>query len=210
MHLKQKALAAAFIASAGLSPLTHAALMSYTGTGGNVPGPGVETSGLFSNSITVADAGVVNGVSITLNDFSHTWIGDIFATLVFDDGTNPAVSMILFGTDGTVTVGSNNDADGTYTFATGGATGFEDHADDPIPSGTYAPLGSFSVFNNLSAAGMWTLNLDDQSGGDSGFLESWTLNIDVGDAAPIPAPATLALFGLGLAGLGWSRRKKSG
>lgn len=150
--------------------------------------------------------GAINDVSISLNDFSHTWIGDIDATLVFDDGSNPAITLALFGEG---VLGPSNDAGGTYAFADGGTANFVG-AGSLIPSGTYAALGSFSVFDGLSAAGTWTLNMNDRTGGDSGNLGSWTLNIDMEEvAAPVPAPATLALFGLGLVGLGWSRRRKS-
>jgi hypothetical protein len=40
---------------------------------------------------------------------------------------------------------------------------------------------------------------------------TYTFDIDLADdvAAPVPTPATLTLFGLGLATLGWSRRKKA-
>ncbi|WP_279243837.1 PEP-CTERM sorting domain-containing protein [Candidatus Litorirhabdus singularis] len=39
-----------------------------------------------------------------------------------------------------------------------------------------------------------------------GVLNNYGIRID--SSSPVPAPATLALFGLGLAGLGWSRRKQ--
>jgi hypothetical protein len=42
------------------------------------------------------------------------------------------------------------------------------------------------------------------------FFNAATVDIDyVVHESSVPAPATLALFGLGLAGLGWSRRKKA-
>jgi len=58
---------------------------------------------------------------------------------------------------------------------------------------------------------------------DTAFIDLWmvdgptepgdpgvALNIQVREPSqPVPAPATLALFGLGLAGLGWSRRNKA-
>jgi PEP-CTERM motif len=41
------------------------------------------------------------------------------------------------------------------------------------------------------------------------LLDNINVSTDPTGPAPVPTPATLALFGLGLAGLGWSRRKKA-
>tara|TARA_R110002110_G_scaffold166675_1_gene367443 strand:+ start:493 stop:1233 length:741 start_codon:yes stop_codon:yes gene_type:complete len=57
-----------------------------------------------------------------------------------------------------------------------------------------------------------SLSFSNPGGGDVFGFDDMTIGdraqVDP-DPQPVPAPATLALFGLGLAGLGWSRRKKA-
>jgi hypothetical protein len=51
------------------------------------------------------------------------------------------------------------------------------------------------------------INVDVSDTDFIGLSSSWIANISATHG--VPTPATLALFGLGLAGLGWSRRKKA-
>lgn len=82
--------------------------------------------------------------------------------------------------------------------------------DDEV-TGVSAPIetdtGVLSFGGNSSAfdASSITLFLD----GVWGNTDNVRLNVQTAGAAPnpVPAPATLALMGLGLAGLGWKRRK---
>lgn len=138
----------------------------YPGTDTPKPIPATGTSGLMDPSaIVVTDALEITDVNVTI-DLTHSWNSDLDITLVGPDGT----TVDLSSDNG----GSSDNYAGTV---------FDDDAADPITSGTGPFSGSFSpeqplsVFNGTGASGTWTLEIVDDTGGDSGNLSSWSLEI---------------------------------
>ncbi len=76
--------------------------------------------------------------------------------------------------------------------------------DDYVPT----LYGSLADFVGGEINGTWTLTIEDVNGGDSGTLFDWNIfgNLDMGPMGA-PEPGILILMGLGLAGLGFARRR---
>ncbi len=175
--------------SAGLS----AATTYGPGSGGPIPdAPGQNVPGApFTSDIVVNDAFTVVRAWATI-DFSHTWAGDIIATL-----SNGSTSITLINRPGQGGAGAGDSSNfaGAYTFIDGGA----DLADaaDAIPGGATIPVGEYAAaggslnatFGGMSSAGTWTLTMTDNFALDTGEVFSWSLTLD-----PFPSPGAAALF----------------
>jgi subtilisin-like proprotein convertase family protein len=164
----------------------------------DIPGSGtVGIASLYPSQITVASAGIITDVNISLNDLSHTWPDDIDVILV-----GPGGQKVRIMTD----CGGNNTtpvANATLVFDDEAATTVPDSG--PIPSSTStaykpsfctpidgttsdfsgpapAPAGPYSsslaTFDGLSPVGTWSLYVYDDGGGDTGLInQGWRLEI---------------------------------
>ncbi|TRV42804.1 MAG: proprotein convertase P-domain, (modular protein) [Microcystis panniformis Mp_MB_F_20051200_S9] len=193
-----------------------ASAVSFTGTGAGFSIPDGDTTGA-SSTITVPTSSnfLITDITVTLNNLTHIWIGDLIATLTYVP-TNTTVTLFnrigqVFGPSDSNNFGGNysfNDAftGNIWTVAGSGDGSFV------IPSGNYFPTGAGSstfVPMLTSLGGSQTaggrLTISDNGGGDTGALGSWTLNLQGTPLAPVSVPESssgLGLLALGLLGAG--------
>jgi subtilisin-like proprotein convertase family protein len=171
------------LSNAGATPVTVGAT--------DVPVQIVDESSV-SSTIHVGSYGKVLDINALLN-ITHSWDGDLILSL-----SHGGTTVLLSNRNG-----GSGGADYTDTL-------FDDSALVAINAGfAYAPYtGAFhpeqalAAFNGQEIFGDWTLSVADMEAGDSGFINNWSL------AAEVPEPASLALFGLGMLGLGGVRRRR--
>ncbi len=135
---------------------------TYEATGLSDPiGP---NGGTVTTSTIDIPAGVdIIDVNIQIN-LVHSWDADLDITI-----TSPSGTVVELTSDN----GSSGD---NYT-----DTIFDDDAATPITAGSapftgsFMPEGSLSDFNGESSFGTWTLSITDDTNGDSGTLNSWSV-----------------------------------
>lgn len=111
--------------------------------------------------------GTILDVNVAL-DITHTYDSDLTVSLISPSGT----SVILFSNIGPQGHNFHN------TVLDDSALVSIDSGTAPY-TGTFQPEQPFSLFNGEEASGSWKLQVYDDSAGDTGVLNSWSLTIKV-------------------------------
>lgn len=207
-------LASVFFAAA----IAQAATISVTSSGGATT---ISDNATQNINIVITDTRpIVGSFFVSLNTLTHSWIGDLSATVTHvDTGT----TVQLFQRPGRIATGAgcNDNFNGTYTFSDSGLASLGCiSGNSDIPAGTFrASLdvgltdeqvnAIANAFNTQLANGTWRLSITDSNASDTGAIGSWTVNFNVEDAPGVPEPGTFALLAAGLCAIALQRRKQN-
>jgi len=193
-------LAALLLGASIASPCT-AASFTFPGTNtGAIPDNSASGRTLSFNASGVGRPLARVAVSLTL---SHTYIGDLEATLISPDGVARLVLFSAVGTGLGTSFGDSSNLVGTYVFRDGGgslwdAAALVGDAGSIAPGNYFAssrgsrglanaggcPTSLAGVFSGLQGAqvnGQWTLVIADRTTGDTGSVSAASLILDEED-----------------------------
>lgn len=165
---------------------------------------------MFEGDLT--DGAVHNGAVVQTSGIGAPDVWD-FWTFSANAGDNITVTALRLeaglDTGFSIWFGTEDDTtDYTSISGNGASSTFIAFADDDLPNP--GPFGDPQHAFVAANTGIYTVAvvsvLSDTCGTDQ--LCDYTIQV-IGSTATIPEPGTLALFGLGLAGLGFARRKRA-
>ncbi len=118
------------------------------------------------STIEITDSGSIQDLNVQIN-LAHSWDGDLKISLIAPDGKVIVLSAYHGGSGDSYSNTVFDDE--AITAITSGSAPF---------NGVYRPEGLLSAIDGLEMQGIWTLQISDDAGADSGVLYSWSLIID--------------------------------
>jgi len=150
---------------------------------------GTDGPPLFVSIPVSGGVGGVTTVSVSMT-ISHSWMGEITATLISPDGTAHVLYGRTLATSPT-DWGTDHDMNGTYSFSDAASGNFWTAAGSaPVPEGAYrtSAIGGFAgatgpvtainpVFNNREPNGTWRVRFTDSARLDVGIVSAVSITL---------------------------------